>query len=107
MELEDFKVKRAFIKYILSLQNPRRLLLTEETATTLVELLTRKFRQLPNGHKTLFSISVKEAADFLKVESKEIIRVITGRKGHASKTAHEFKYGVDFVTFYQTPASLI
>lgn len=105
MELEDPKVRRAFVKYILALQNPQRLLLREETATILVELLSRKFRQLPNGHKTLFSISVKEAADFLRVEPKEIIRIITGREGHKSRTAHEFEYGVDFVQDFQNELS--
>jgi hypothetical protein len=98
MELEDPSVKRAFVKYVLSLQDPDHPLLTETMASTLVTLLTQKFRYLPGGKKTLFSVSVGEAANLLQVEPGEIVRIITGREGHSSRTAHEFKYGVDFVT---------
>jgi hypothetical protein len=96
--LGDPNVREAFVKYIMSLQDPLHIILSKRTATIFVELLTRTHTRLKNGDKTSFPISIKEAAEFLQCETQDLTRVITGRNAHTSKTAREFTYEVDFIT---------
>jgi NOL1/NOP2/fmu family ribosome biogenesis protein len=89
MELEDPKTRRTFVKYILSLQDPSAPLLKEDIATELVTLLTRKFMRLPNGQKTLFCISLDEAANCVQVKKEEFSRIITGRQDRPEEKKKE------------------
>jgi hypothetical protein len=46
-----------------------------------------------------FTIPVDEAAEYIGCDSPQtIIRIVAGRPGFKSKTAHTFVHGVDFVT---------
>lgn len=96
MELEDPRVKRAFVKYVLALQEPTSKTLDETFLYKFLDLLLRKFRHFSNGEKTLFSISIKEAADLLQMQSQNFSRLIVGREDRPLPT--EFVFGRDFIT---------
>ena len=96
MELHDPRVFRAFISYVLSLQDPEHPILEQNVLIALVQMLNNTYKVLPDGSITPFSISIHEAATLFGMRPHDFRRLIVGRAER--KDFKEFEFGVDFLT---------
>jgi hypothetical protein len=96
MELNDPKVFRAFVNYVLSLQDPDHPVLKQGLLVRLVKVLNKNYKVLANGAITPFSISVHEAARLFEIRDSDFRRLIVGRADR--RKFNEFEFGIDYLT---------